>query len=95
MADKHVGIIVEKPCKAELSAPGETYKMLFGKRKMEAMPTGTKFYVSPSADVPEDIQSRLFALPLMDSEERDSLLADIHAWLTPILLEGTDAKHQS
>lgn len=95
MDAKHVGIIVERPCTAELSAPGETYKMLFGKRKMEAMPTGTKFYISPSADVPEDIQSRLFALPLMNSEERDELLTDIHAWLTPILLENTDAKQQS
>lgn len=90
MADKHVGVVVERACNAILRSPGATYKKILGKHKMERMPTGTKFYTSPSADVPEDIRSRLFALPLMDNEERDSLLADIHAWLTPILLEADD-----
>lgn len=36
--------------------------------------------------VPDDIKSRLFALPLMDEEERKELLIDIHTWLTPLLL---------
>lgn len=36
--------------------------------------------------VPADIQSRLFALPMMDMEESKELLTDIHTWLTPLLL---------
>lgn len=45
-----------------------------------------------SVFVPEDINSRLFALPFMDRNEGEVLLNDIHAWLTPILLrdEGSE-----
>lgn len=39
-----VGEIVERESKAELSAPGETYRYLRGKLTMERMPVGTKFY---------------------------------------------------
>lgn len=90
METKHVGEVVERACNAILRSPGATYKKILGKHKMERMPTGTKFYTSPSADVPEDIKSRLFALPMMNDEEAKELLADIHAWLTPILLEADD-----
>jgi len=42
--------------------------------------------------IQENIESRLFALPLMNVEEGKELLTDIHAWLTPLLL-AKDAKN--
>lgn len=55
-------------------------------------------YIDPVDTMPDDLRSRLFALPLMNLLERGELLADLHAWLTPLLLkevksDGNDQSH--
>ena len=46
--------------------------------------------VSLAELVPDDISSRLFALPMMNKEEGEELFCDIHAWLAPLLLRNIE-----